>query len=82
MIHIYVDYQGPRADETDSYTDTGDAYQTKLDEIETYTGQIDRIMISAGSDKVGPGWDSHPREILVDTTNVGIGVRKGRKLKH
>jgi hypothetical protein len=82
MIHVYVDYQGPRADETYSYTSTGEEYLAKLDEIEAYDGRIDKVIISVGSDKVGTMWDQHPKQILIDTTNVGVAVRKARTIKH
>jgi hypothetical protein len=82
MIHIYVDYQGQRAEETNSFMDTGDAYLAKLDEIEAYTGKIDQIIIFIGNDKAGPTWDKHPREDLVKTTDPGIAARKGRQIKY
>jgi len=82
MIHIYVDYEGPRSDETNSYTCAGKEYLAKLDEIEAYDGKIDKIIISVGSDKAGDMWDQQPKQVLVDTTNVGIAVRKGREIKH
>jgi len=76
MIHIYVDYEGPRSDETNSYTCAGKEYLAKLDEIEAYDGKIDKIIISVGSDKAGDMWDQQPKQVLVDTTNVGIAVRE------
>jgi hypothetical protein len=82
MIHIYVDYEGSRSDETSSYTNAGSDYLAKLDEIETYEGKIDKIIISTGSDKAGMAWDQHPQEILVNTTNVAIAIRKGRHIKY
>ncbi len=82
MIHIYVDYQGPRSEETNSFTDTGDDYQAKLNEIEAYSGKIDRIKIYTGSNKVGAAWEEHPIKVLVKTTNPGIAVRKGRQIKY
>ncbi len=82
MIHIYIDYQGSRSDETSSYTSTGSDYQAKLDEIKAYDGKIDKIIISVGRDKAGATWDRRPKEVLVNTTNVDVAVRKGRQIKY
>lgn len=82
MIHIEVDFQGDRSIETYSFVSTGDAYYQKLDELAAETCKIDSIKIRIGSDKVQLGWDRHPSEVLVDTSNVGIAIHKARLVKY
>lgn len=83
MIHIEVDYEGPRSIETSSFAGTGADYQAKLDEIEKYEGKIDRIRVYIGTNKVSAGvFDQIGRDIKVNTTNVGVALRKARQIKY
>jgi len=81
MIHIEVDYKGPRSVEVYDFVSTGSAYMARLDEIEAYTGKIDRIRVYTGSSKVNNLlFDQHGIEVLIDTTSVGVALRKARRM--
>lgn len=82
MIHIEVDYQGSRSIETASFTSTGNDYIHKLNEIEAYKGRIDRIRVYVGSDNVTENWDQHGMNVKVDTTSVGVAIRKAKAIKY
>lgn len=82
MIHIEVDYQGPRSIETTSFVSTDKGYMNKLDEIEDYEGKIDRIRVYVGTDRVTELWDQYGMDIKVDTTNVGVAMRKAKAIKY
>lgn len=82
MIHIEVDYQGPRSIETYSFTGTGKDYHEKLDEIKNYKGKIDSIKVSLGTDRAGDMWDHIPAQILFQTTHVGLALKRARKIQY
>ena len=82
VIHIEVDYQGPRSIELTSFASTGKGYMDKLDEIEAYEGKIDRIRVYVGTDRVTELWDQYGMDIKVDPTNVGVAMRKAKAIKY
>lgn len=82
MIHIEIDYEGEHSFETYSFTATDSQYQAKLDELEKYPGKIDGVRIYIGSERITAACDQNPIEVLVKTTNVGLAVRRGRKIKY
>lgn len=81
MIHIYVDYQG-KSDETYSFTNTGPNFRAKLDELEAYYGKIDEIQVYTRNNAASSTRGKYPSRLLVKTTNVGIAVRKARRISY
>lgn len=83
MINISVDYQGPRSIENYQFTSFNKAYLDKLNELASYDGKIDRVIITRGADSTHdfPGtFTKMGKEELVNTTNVGVAVQKGKTL--
>lgn len=83
MIHIEVDYQGSIGEKIYSFVSTDDKYISQLDEIANYDGKIDGIQVSIGSDVARDVvFDQYPRQVLFKTTNVGVAIRRAKRIKY
>lgn len=82
-VIIEVDYQGDRSIEEYAFKGFNRAYLDKLEEIESYSGKIDGIKVVEVFKSLTEARGLFLNNLSfthVDTTHVGMAIRRARKL--
>lgn len=82
-VIIEVDYRGDRSIEEYTFKGFNQAYLDRLEEIEAYSGKIDGIKVIEVFKSLAEARGLFLNNLAfthVDTTNVGMAIRRARKL--